>query len=101
MAFFSGDLDGKNGHDDLAKKIAYDGKAWANQYWRYVDMQACEDISTFNRYKLTVRFSFGRCFPPVPRVGACDVCVIPLAFFDPYAECLDSAANPSQMDFVM
>ena len=41
MAFFSGDMDRKGGHDDLAKKIALDGKAWAGQYWRYVDMQAC------------------------------------------------------------
>ena len=90
MAFFSGDLDGKNGHDDLAKKIAYDGKAWANQYWRYVDMQACEGVSTCNCYKLTVFFSLGRCFPPVPGVGACDLYVIPLAFFIRLTECSNS-----------
>lgn len=42
MAFFAGDLDGKGGHDDLAKQIAYNGKQWTEQHWRWEDMQACK-----------------------------------------------------------
>ncbi|GAA5854421.1 hypothetical protein JCM8547_001815 [Rhodosporidiobolus lusitaniae] len=40
MAFFAGDLDGKNAHDDLAKKIADQGKDYATRFWRYADMEA-------------------------------------------------------------
>ena len=41
LAFFSGDLDGRNGHEDLAKTIAEQGKEYAEKYWRYADMEAC------------------------------------------------------------
>ncbi|GAA5828833.1 hypothetical protein JCM11251_005889 [Rhodosporidiobolus azoricus] len=40
MAFFAGDLDGKNAHDDLAKQIADNGKDYAARFWRYADMEA-------------------------------------------------------------
>ena len=41
MAFFAGDLDGEDGHDDLAKAIADQGKAYTAKHWRYQDMEAC------------------------------------------------------------
>jgi hypothetical protein len=44
MAFFAGDLDGKNAHDDLAKKIADNGKDYAQRFWRYADMEACKSL---------------------------------------------------------
>ena len=40
MAFFSGDMEGNNGHDDLAKQIADQGKRYAADHWRYEDMEA-------------------------------------------------------------
>ncbi|GAA5940397.1 hypothetical protein JCM3775_005079 [Rhodotorula graminis] len=40
MAFFAGDLDGRNAHDDLAKQIADNGKDYATRFWRYEDMEA-------------------------------------------------------------
>ncbi|KAK4049073.1 Protein O-glucosyltransferase 2 [Microbotryomycetes sp. JL201] len=40
MAFFKGDVTGQVGHDRLAKEIALEGKRWAEQYWRWEDMQA-------------------------------------------------------------
>ncbi|KAM0753101.1 hypothetical protein T439DRAFT_378824 [Meredithblackwellia eburnea MCA 4105] len=40
MAFFSGDLDGKNAHEDLAKAIARQGKEYTAKHWRYQDMEA-------------------------------------------------------------
>ncbi|GAA5975453.1 hypothetical protein JCM11641_004268 [Rhodosporidiobolus odoratus] len=40
MAFFAGDLDGKNDHDLLAKQIADNGKDYAQRFWRYADMEA-------------------------------------------------------------
>ncbi|KAJ8294104.1 Beta-1,2-xylosyltransferase 1 [Rhodotorula toruloides] len=40
MSFFAGDLDGRNGHDALAKQIADNGKEYATKYWRYADMEA-------------------------------------------------------------
>lgn len=42
MAFFSGDMDGRNSHDDLAKQIADQGKEYTIKHWRYADMEACE-----------------------------------------------------------
>jgi hypothetical protein len=39
MAFFSGDLDRKNNNDDLAKQIAYNGRDWTKDHWRWEDMQ--------------------------------------------------------------
>lgn len=41
MAFFKGDLDGNGNHDHLAEKIASEGRNWAEQNWRWEDMQAC------------------------------------------------------------
>ncbi|KAK4702217.1 hypothetical protein P7C70_g4014, partial [Phenoliferia sp. Uapishka_3] len=40
MSFFSGDLDGSNAHDDLAKAIADQGKEYTAKFWRYQDMEA-------------------------------------------------------------
>jgi hypothetical protein len=42
MAFFSGDLDGNGGHDDLAKQIAYNGRDWTEKHWRREDMEVCK-----------------------------------------------------------
>lgn len=42
MAFFSGDLDGNGGHDELAKQIAYNGKDWTENHWRMEDMEVCK-----------------------------------------------------------
>ena len=39
MAFFSGDMNHKGGHDDVAKKIAYAGKEWTQKHWRWEDME--------------------------------------------------------------
>ncbi|BGP39508.1 Protein O-glucosyltransferase 2 [Rhodotorula kratochvilovae] len=39
LAFFKG-VDGRGGHDELAEKIASAGKQWAEENWRWVDMQA-------------------------------------------------------------
>lgn len=41
MAFFAGDLDGKNGHDELARQIGQNGKDYAANFWRYEDMETC------------------------------------------------------------
>lgn len=41
MAFFAGDLDGNNGHEELAKQIAAQGKEYTAKHWRYADMEAC------------------------------------------------------------
>ncbi|GAA5909994.1 uncharacterized protein JCM6883_000517 [Sporobolomyces salmoneus] len=40
MAFFSGDLDGQNHHEHLAKQIADNGKDYTERFWRYEDMEA-------------------------------------------------------------
>ncbi|CAH7674288.1 glycosyl transferase family 90-domain-containing protein [Phakopsora pachyrhizi] len=40
MAFFVGDLDGKNGHDQLGEQIGKAGSDWAKEYWRVEDMQS-------------------------------------------------------------
>ncbi|GAA5950638.1 hypothetical protein JCM3765_000559 [Sporobolomyces pararoseus] len=40
MAFFSGDLDGQNHHEHLAKQIADNGKDYTERFWRYQDMEA-------------------------------------------------------------
>jgi hypothetical protein len=41
MLFFKGESAiGNNGHDDLAKKIAMEGKAWSQTYWRREDLIA-------------------------------------------------------------
>lgn len=46
MAFFTGDLEGRNAHPDLGKQIADNGKEYADRYWRYADMETCESLST-------------------------------------------------------
>ncbi|GAA5824165.1 hypothetical protein JCM5353_006163 [Sporobolomyces roseus] len=40
LAFFSGDLDGQNHHEQLAKQIAQNGKDYTERFWRYADMEA-------------------------------------------------------------
>ncbi|KAK4702828.1 hypothetical protein P7C70_g3392, partial [Phenoliferia sp. Uapishka_3] len=40
MAFFRGGLGGEGAHDDLAKEIAMEGKAWVDQCFRWVDLEA-------------------------------------------------------------
>lgn len=42
MTFFSGDMEGQNGHEALAKKIAMEGKEYTAKHWRYEDMEACQ-----------------------------------------------------------
>jgi hypothetical protein len=42
MAFFSGDMDGNGGHDELAKQIAANGREWTAEHWRVEDMEVCE-----------------------------------------------------------
>lgn len=71
MAFFAGDLDGNNGHDDLAKQIADQGKEYTQQHWRYADMEACEsrsgpmgeEVCAYDLFRL-------RLFPVGTRVGS-------------------------------
>lgn len=45
MAFFSGDLKGRNGHEEMAKKIATQGQEYAAKHWRYPDLEACETLA--------------------------------------------------------
>ena len=41
MAFFAGSPDGRTrGNDDLAEQIAEQGKQFAEEHWRWEDMQA-------------------------------------------------------------
>lgn len=40
LAFFRGDLNGDNAHDDMAEKIASAGREWAKTYWRREDLTA-------------------------------------------------------------
>ena len=40
MTFFEGDLNGKDSHDQLAKRIALTGRDWVADSWRIPDMQA-------------------------------------------------------------
>ncbi|KAL1682640.1 glycosyltransferase family 90 protein [Schizophyllum commune] len=40
LAFFRGDENGEGGHDDLARKIAVEGRKWSKKYWRREDLQA-------------------------------------------------------------
>ena len=42
FAFFRGDLKGRGAHDEMAERIASEGKKWAEEFWRWEDMQACE-----------------------------------------------------------
>ncbi|KAF7973136.1 hypothetical protein HWV62_16184 [Athelia sp. TMB] len=40
LMFFRGDLNGDFGHDDLAEKIAEQGREWALNFWRKEDLTA-------------------------------------------------------------
>jgi hypothetical protein len=40
MSFFVGSPDGRPGRDDLAQQIAEQGKQFAEDHWRWEDMQA-------------------------------------------------------------
>lgn len=40
LLFFRGDLYGKGSHHDLARKIAQNGRQWAQKFWRKEDMTA-------------------------------------------------------------
>ncbi|ORY89461.1 hypothetical protein BCR35DRAFT_350444 [Leucosporidium creatinivorum] len=55
MAFFSGGLEGHNAHDDLAKKIADQGKEYTVKHWRYADMEA---------YFFRLALEWARCSSP-------------------------------------
>lgn len=46
MAFFTGDLEGRNAHPELGKQIADNGKEYADKYWRYADMETCKSLSS-------------------------------------------------------
>ncbi|KIO30210.1 glycosyltransferase family 90 protein [Tulasnella calospora MUT 4182] len=40
FTFFHGDVDGNNSHDDIAERIARQGKEWSLTFWRKEDMVA-------------------------------------------------------------
>ncbi|TRM69723.1 glycosyltransferase family 90 protein [Schizophyllum amplum] len=40
LVFFRGDENGEGAHDDLARKIAVQGRKWSKDYWRREDLQA-------------------------------------------------------------
>jgi hypothetical protein len=42
LTFFRGDVSrgGKGGHDEIAQKIARQGREWSGKYWRREDMVA-------------------------------------------------------------
>ncbi|KAJ3524555.1 hypothetical protein NMY22_g10948 [Coprinellus aureogranulatus] len=40
LYFFRGDPSGNNAHEDLAEKIAREGREWSLKYWRMADMTA-------------------------------------------------------------
>ena len=40
MSFFVGSPDGRPGREDLAQQIAEQGKRFAEEHWRWEDMQA-------------------------------------------------------------
>lgn len=46
LAFFIGTPEGQGGHDSLAEKIGENGRVWAQEYWRTVDM-ACAPLYLF------------------------------------------------------
>lgn len=50
MVFFRGNLNGKKGHDELARKIAMAGKDWSNKYWRQEDHTAYMFRSGYNLF---------------------------------------------------
>ncbi|KAJ7596214.1 glycosyl transferase family 90-domain-containing protein [Mycena floridula] len=40
LVFFRGDINGKGAHEDLAKKIAKEGRQWSKTFWRREDLVA-------------------------------------------------------------
>ena len=40
LTFFRGDLNGEGAHEELAARIAHDGRDWAKTFWRDEDMTA-------------------------------------------------------------
>jgi hypothetical protein len=54
MAFFTGDLEGRNAHPELGKQIADNGKEYADKYWRYADMETCECLSECRDIQIAV-----------------------------------------------
>ena len=38
MAFFIGTPDGQGSHDSIAEKLGENGRVWAKEHWRKVDM---------------------------------------------------------------
>lgn len=40
ITFFRGGLYGEGAHDDLAQKIAIDGRVWSRTFWRKEDITA-------------------------------------------------------------
>lgn len=84
MAFFSGDIDGNGGHDDLAKQIAYNGKEWTEKHWRMEDMEVCKfefklksalcllRVDTPAVADLKRCLSKRRCIPVILRMGESD-----------------------------
>lgn len=77
MAFFTGDLEGRNAHPELGKQIADNGKEYADKYWRYADMETCESLSmteslSRGRRCVTDHDGWAQCrsVPSVARMGA-------------------------------
>jgi hypothetical protein len=54
MAFFSGDLDGQNHHEHLAKQIADNGKDYTERFWRYEDMEACKFLPSLSSCRSSI-----------------------------------------------
>lgn len=40
VLFFAGTPDGQNAHDDLAQEIARNGRKFAEEHWRWADMES-------------------------------------------------------------
>jgi hypothetical protein len=40
LIFFRGDGNGEGGHDDLARRIAMQGREWSQTFWRREDVVA-------------------------------------------------------------
>jgi len=67
LVFFRGDLAGRGAHEELAAKIAKEGREWSLAFWREEDMVAylfrCVSGVFVGRSRLTAAF-----FQAVPRV---------------------------------
>ena len=62
LAFFSGDLDGQNHHEQLAKQIADNGKDYTERFWRYADMEACESPPRLSLSRVVMEELIKWCF---------------------------------------